>query len=220
MKRAMFAALLGLAGCSGGPDTSNSQAAQVSTYVSILRASRATPSPLPTLTPALIDSLTVPSLEVMVEDSGLTAFLVPLSDRPDGVRIWRSADDAQVVLRGGVLIATRGLGNDPGSAEVGAAVKAVQVQLPVSGPHELFVKTGDNGIDRIALRCESRTLGPKTIEIVQRPFAVVHLQSNCTGAGEVITNDYWVDRRDSAVLQSRQWAGPEIGYVRTRLLRK
>ncbi len=224
MKALAAVSSLLLAACSGGTDSSNSQAAQVSTYVSILRASRTPPPPPPQLTPALINRLTVSSLEVTVESTGQTAFLVPYSDRrdtgPGQLRTWRTADDAQLTLRSGVLVTTRGLGNDLGSSQADAAVKAIQSRSPISGPHKLYVKTGNNGISEIDLLCEMRTVGQGSIEIVQRTFPVLHLQENCTGTRGIITYDYWVDRRDSTVWQSRQWAGHEIGYVRTRLLKK
>ena len=224
LKFALAAFVLFLAGCSGGTETSSSQAAQLRTFYEVFRAQRQDPPPLPTLTPALLDSLTVPSLEVTVEDRDSTAFLIPYSDRrdsrPGALRTRRTGSDSHVVLRGGVLLATRGLGNDLGSTNADAAVRAIQQRSPISGPHTIYYTSGDNQVERVDLLCEMRTVGNETIEIVQRSFNVVHLQENCTGTRGIITYDYWVDRRDSTVWQSRQWAGPDMGYLRTRLLKK
>ncbi|WP_415404734.1 YjbF family lipoprotein [Tateyamaria sp. SN3-11] len=224
LSTALVTSVLFLAGCSGGTDTSSTQASQLRNIYEVFRAQRQDPAPLPTLTPALIDSLTVPSLEVTVENRGTTAFLIPFSDRrdsrPGALRTWRTAGDAMVVLRDGVLVTTRGLGNDLGSTNADSAVQGIQRRVPVSGPHTIYFTNSDNGVDQIDLLCEMRTVGNETIEIVQRQFSVVHLQENCTGTRGIITYDYWVDRRDSTVWQSRQWGGPKLGYIRTRLLKK
>ncbi|WP_299367109.1 YjbF family lipoprotein [uncultured Tateyamaria sp.] len=224
---AIVAATLGLAGCTGGNDQSSSQAAQLRTYVDVIRANRGNrggPAPLPTLTPALISQLTVPSLEVTVENRNTSAFLVPFSERRDSrpglLRTWRTANDAMLVMRGGVLVATRGLGNDLASSNADAAVTGIQRRSPVSGLHTVYYVDGDNQTRSVDLDCEMRTVGNETVEIVQRGFPTVHLQENCTGTRGIITYDYWVDRRDGVVVQSRQWGGPELGYIRTRRIKK
>lgn len=224
IKSMLAATAMFLAACSGGTEQSISQAAQIGTAIKVLRSQRVPQAPVPELTPAVLDQLTVSTLEVTLENTGQTAFLTPFSDRrdagPGALRTWRTADQVQLTLRDGVLVTTRGLGNDLGSSLADAAVSAVQTRRPVSGPHTLFVKTGDNGISTVELRCAMRTLGNMAIDIVQRAFDVVHLQATCTGAHDTITFDYWVDVRDSTVWRSRQWAGPETGYIRTRLLKK
>ncbi|MEP1962509.1 YjbF family lipoprotein [Tateyamaria sp.] len=229
MMRAFTSALAGcvlfLAGCTGGDETSGSQAAQAKAALQSLLASRGEQPALPLeLTPQLIASLTVPSLEIFIENSGAVAYLVPFSDRRDGgpgaLRTWRTADDSQVTLRQGVVVTTRGIGNDLNSSDANAAVKAIRTRSPISGPHTLYLNNGENGISRIDLLCEMRSVGAETIEIVERKFNVLHLQENCTGTKGIITYDYWIDRNDATVRQSRQWIGPEVGYVRTRLLKK
>ncbi len=50
---------------------------------------------------------------------------------------------------------------------------------------------------------------------------VLHLltvQQRCSGGGGEVVNDYWVDSRGGLVWKSRQWAGPQIGYIRFRRL--
>jgi len=224
LKALALGATLLIAGCSGGTDTQNSQAAQLRSALDTFRASRQTPPPPPTLTPELLDSLTVASLEVTVENRDVTAFLVPFSDRTDSgpgqLRTWRTGGDSQIVLRDGVIAATRGVGHDIGSVNADVAVRAIQQRRPISGPHTLYVKTGDNEVREIDLQCEMRKVKDENLVIVGRSFPVVHLQENCTGGGGVVAYDYWVDRRDSTVWQTRQWGGPDLGYVRTRLLKK
>ncbi len=219
-----FGAVLALGACSGGSETALSQAGQLKTIYTNFRAATAKAPPLPTLTPALIDSLTVSSLEIVIEERGATAYLVPFSDRndrrPGKLRTWRTADNANLVFRDGILVTTRGLGNDLGSSDASSTVAAIQTRSARSGQRAMFVRNGDNGTDRINLSCTMSNLGPTTLSIVGTQRSVVHLQESCIGSNEQITNDFWVDRRDSTVWQSRQWASPELGYIRTRLLKK
>jgi hypothetical protein len=217
-------ASLFLAACSGGSERSSSQAAQFQTYRDAIREIRAPKPELPALTPALIASLPTAALELVIEDRGATAFLVPYSDRTDrrkgALRTWRSADSAQIVLRDGVLVTTRGLGNDLGSSRVSSVLTSIETLSPVSGPHNLFVKGYDNKSSRIDLECEMQSLGAKTIDIVQTQHSVIHFRENCAGPDGEVTNDYWVSQFDSTVWQSRQWGGPGLGYLRMRLLKK
>jgi hypothetical protein len=81
----------------------------------------------------------------------------------------------------------------------------------------------DKGNDqtRLSLACSLHDLGPAPIEIVEVAHPTRHLQERCEGGGGTVVNDYWVDSRPgrNQVWQSRQWAGPETGYVQIRQLR-
>ena len=72
----------------------------------------------------------------------------------------------------------------------------------------------------LALSCELVDLGPETIEIVERRHATRHLQQRCAGGGGRVVNEYWTDPRAGILWQSRQWAGPHLGYIRLRRLVK
>lgn len=224
--KSLFAfAALGLAGCSGGSDQATTKAAILENMAQALLTQRATRNaPLPTLTPELIDSLSTPSLELVVEEREATAYLIPRYDqtdsRPGTLRTWRTGDNSYVVLREGIMVTTRGVGDDIGSTDANAAVAAVRGARPVSGPQTMYLPSNAGGTTRIDLSCQMQSLGPQRITIVGRGFDVVHLRQNCTGADEPVINDYWVDRRGGTVWQSRQWGGPGMGYVRLRLLKK
>ena len=207
----VFCAVLLLAACAGGRET--------------------TFAPLPQTGGSLgepnkpgVPPRAKPTLEVTLEATGQVALLTVYAERLEAdaatLRIWRTGDGAQVVLRDGVLIATRGLGNDMESADVTAALDAVGSLMPTSGPHTLYVRTGENGIAAIILSCNTRKLGVEAIETGKRASDTVHMQAICTGGPFMITNDYWVDPAESIVRKSRQWAGPELGYMQIRLLRE
>ena len=224
MIRVMICTVLFVAACSGGRETSYDQTQQTRAYINIFRETEDAPPALPALTPDFIAGLTTPTLEAVVERFGQVALLVPYSDRRDSragaLRVWRAVDGTQLIFRDGVLIASRGLGHDLGSTLADVMVRAIQSRMAVSGPHRLYVKTGEHGVTSVSLNCTARVVGTEQIEGVTQSYDAIHVQAICSGDVAGITYDYWVDPVDSTVWQSRQWAGPYLGYIRTRLLKK
>ncbi len=174
----------------------------------------------PPLTRAALQTVTVSAIEVTWERPGSLAYLfldtVRRDDTPGKIIVWRSEDNATLATRNGVVIATRGLGNDLLS---GTFPVQGDSPGPAGGGERVQMISGrDNRALRLVLQCELRDLGPAPVEIVELVHPTRHLQERCTGPGGEIVNDYWFDDRAGIVWQSRQWAGPGIGYLRIRRL--
>ena len=218
------AALSMLVACSGGSESSSTQASLIKSTIEDMRAALKPKQPLPALTPQFIASWPTAMLELVVEDRGNTAYLVPYSDRTDrrkgAIRTWVTGGNEHLILRNGLLIGTRGMGDDVGSARVLSVLDSVETLTPVSGPHNLFVKDYDNQARRIDLECVMESRGETTIDIVQTQHVVVHLRQICKARDLSVTNDYWVSTTDRTIWQSRQWGGPKMGYLHMRLLKK
>jgi len=175
------------------------------------------------VTRATLDQLASGALEVTLEARGLTAILIPSALRTDGgpgdVAVWATVDASHVILRDGVLYATRGLGRDLASSDVSAAVRAVNIRGATTGAREMQIRNDNFGADTLRFRCAIRVVGDTTVDIVERRFAVRHLRERCENDAGFFENDYFVDSaRD--VVQSRQWAGPELGFLTLRVLKK
>jgi len=219
-----------LAGCTGG-DTVPSLELQVINAGRAALAEKVAPKTTrPPLTRAALDTLEGAFLEVTLERRDQLAYLHVNAIRRDGgpgqITVWRTDDNITLAVRNGVLIATRGLGGDILSS-------TVQVAGNVPGPSRggekiLDIRSLDNKVQRLALACDLVDLGAETIVIVERHHPTRHLRETCTGGvagaesgsstpGKVV-NDYWVDPQKGIVVQSRQWAGPIIGYLRLRRL--
>ncbi|MEM8577905.1 MAG: YjbF family lipoprotein [Pseudomonadota bacterium] len=223
-------ALLGaltLAACSGGNTASTSNilnaGAELRDTVRANRASRQQPAVQPAITRAGIEAATIPALEVTLEARDQTAILLPSAfrtdDGPGDVAVWQTVDDIHIVLREGVLIATRGLGRDVTSADVLAAVSTLKSRSSGGGAREMRIRNDDFGADTLRFSCVIEVVGDTAVEIVERRFPARHLREKCSNSAGTFVNDYWVDpARD--VIQSRQWAGPHLGFIRTRVLKK
>lgn len=224
----LAAALLALAGCSGGHDAAPMQlelakAVRGKAGQIVGKARGAGEAARPPLTRALLDTVDQPVLEITVERRDDWAFLFRTLQRTDDIpgRIeqWSTEDSSvTLTLRNDVLIATRGLGGDLLSS-------AVQVAEARSGPasggvQRQMIRTLDYREAALELACDLVDLGPETIEIVERRHPTRHLQQRCAGGGGRVVNDYWVDPRADVVWKSRQWAGPHVGYLSLRRLVK
>jgi group 4 capsule polysaccharide lipoprotein GfcB/YjbF len=207
--------------CSGGREAPPLQLELIQASQGVIAARTAGASPeRPPLRRADLDALEGSFMEITRERLAQTAYLyvhaVRQDDQPGTVTVWRSEDDATFAMRNGVLIATRGLGGDILSSSV--QVAQGRPGPSASGAHVQMIRGGDVDRQRLAMACELRDLGAAMVEIVEIRYATRHLRQHCTGAGGEITNDYWVDAAAGLVWQSRQWAGPHIGYLRFRRL--
>lgn len=221
----LLAAALVLGACSRGSEDEQTNVQLVGTLRDVLRenreARRNPPQP-PQLTRVLLDQQTVGLLEVSLESRALTAILIPAAERTDGgpgeVAVWATLDNAQVILRDGVIYGTRGLGRDLASSDVTTAVRAVNQRRATTGAREMQIRNDNFGADTLRFRCAITVIGDTSIEIVERRFAVRHLRERCENDAGFFENDYYVDSA-RRVIQSRQWAGPGLGFMTLRLLK-
>ncbi|MFC4217520.1 YjbF family lipoprotein [Pseudophaeobacter arcticus] len=212
-----------LAGCSRGPDEA-SGAIELGRAIRALVAERRAGDPAPLqINRAFIEQFQQPHLEIHVEKPGLTGYLglvlTRQDDLPGEITTWSAADNSALSFRNGMLIATRGLGGNLISA-------SVPVQNGIAGPahggqRRYYLRSGNNQERAVTLACEITDLGPEPLEIYARFYNTRHLQEHCEGPVQsgrrtVVLNDYWVDSQNQKVWKSRQWAGPEIGYLRIR----
>ena len=219
----LLLALMALSACSTGPaeTTADVELAKV-IGARISQWRKPKPEPL-VVTRALLEQLDQPHIEVLVEREDLTGYmglhLTRRDDLPGEITIWRSSDNATLAFRNGMLMTSRGLGDDLLSAEVPAV--ADQPGPARGGGRSYSLRGGDNQAFQLNMVCSVTDLGPETIEIVELRYTTRHLQEHCEGgegigAKGVVVNDYWIDSRTAKLWQSRQWAGPGIGYLRIR----
>lgn len=226
-----------LSACSRGGDQAPLQlevVQAVSEQIKTRRAARQAPTERPPLTRAGLNEIRDPFIEVTLEDSGIFAYLAQLErrqdDHPGTVVIWRSEDNVTLSLRQGVLVASRGLGNDILSASAQDPTQA----SPDTYARRYDIRGLDNGRWRLSMACRRDDLGPDPITIVERRYPTRLIRESCQPARSVqtgpqsdrqsgqhsgeIVNHYWVDSRTGRIWQSRQWAGPAAGYLRIRQL--
>lgn len=179
------------------------------------------------ISPEELAKVNVPLLQVNPEIRGGSDFLQRAATRNDSafgtVAIWESSDKAQVFLRNGVVVGTRGVGGDIIAADAQSTVRALRQRAKnSSGLRNYTVSDGDTTTTKYTFRCEMVNLGAESISVSNRLVSADHLQERCVSSAaenQVLRNDYWVQHSTGLIRKSRQWMGPRVGYFELILLK-
>lgn len=145
-----------------------------------------------------------PLIQVGFESLGRNQILA-LTGQNGTMRTYMTPSEEAVILRNGMLVGTKGLGNDLAVAEPGTEgfIRAGQ-----SGSGTRIMRyLGGDGLERpLQFDCTTGP-GPNTGIMVE----------DCTGHGLTFQNSYAVQGGQIPV--SRQWVGPALGYITVQTLR-
>ncbi|WP_420569048.1 YjbF family lipoprotein [Thalassovita sp.] len=169
------------------------------------------------VTRAQLDQVTSPLIAASLTGPGTFATLAPVGVNGDVVT-WRSADQITLSLKQGVIVATRGLGQDLMAADVegtlrmiaGASEPYTRIQTYLDGEYQTQFR---------AFTCRTEGSAPEQIEIVEQTHQTRRIEESCFSPGTRIANTFWVDA-GGTIWKSRQWIGPGLGYMETDLLVK
>lgn len=166
-------------------------------------------APSPGLTREFLASQPTDFIRMSVIDRDATG-LVPFGGRNGDTVTWMSAEGLSFSFRNGLLVGTRGLGDDLMGADVSGALAS----FSRGGNH---TRTLDfmNGLDQIEQRrfqCATQRIRPDTITIVERTYATTVFEETCVGVSGEFKNTYWRDA-SGVIWQARQWISDGEGYI-------
>jgi hypothetical protein len=124
---------------------------------------------------------------------------------------WQTTGRDGVVLRRGVVLQSRGLGDDLMSARVPSAAQISQGSGTFA--RQYFYLDGADQEIRWDYACTFAASGAETIEIVGLAYATRLVTETCQGAQGVITNQYWFESGGN-LRQSVQWISKGVGYMK------
>ncbi|WP_347311180.1 YjbF family lipoprotein [Defluviimonas sp. SAOS-178_SWC] len=212
-----------LAGC--GSDTSKTEGTSIA--IGVVKGLKqkllpgktapvATPDP-EKLAAAAKSSFSGPIILAQIEKSGLLTVLGEYG-RNGATRTYSTPNQQTLVLRDGLLIATRGLGDDLMSSE-SAAAAALVTRRQSGNVARVYRYLDGEGIERpLPMKC-AITLGPsKSLDFSGSHYDTVQVDETCKSGGVSMTNTYWVTAGGTVAL-SRQWIGPALGHVTIQLVR-
>lgn len=131
--------------------------------------------------------------------------VMAMTGQNGALRTYMTPAEEALILRGGMLVGTRGLGHDLSVAEPGTE-GLIRAGASGSGTRIMRYLSGD-GLERpLQFTC--------TVGAGPAPGVTVE---NCQGHGTSFQNSYMVQGGQIAV--SRQWIGPNLGYVTIQTLR-
>lgn len=223
-RMALFAAsvLVALAGC--GSDTQQTEtgrqaSAELKHMFSALFGKKGTAAPVDPETIAR-EGLAVnkgPMILASLESHGFTQIL-GMTGENGTMRTYFTPDNQAVILRGGMLAGTRGFGFDITSAETEALGALVRGRR--AGSATLVLRTLDGlGIERpLPLQCSTRAGASTSYPFAGITWSGTQMVAHCEGQGYSI-DDTFIVASSGTIVASRQWVGPQVGYLTVQVLR-
>lgn len=144
--------------------------------------------------------------------------VVVLETRRDGIDTWRSVDGGVLMTERGMLRGTRGLENIWLASDILGPLAMVTALK--EGRVERF-HSYLNGEDQAVTRsfiCSVEVRGPRDVNLGERMAKTVLMAETCNGLEDEFLNLYWVENKE--IIQSRQWGGPDVGAVSTRVVER
>ena len=163
-----------------------------------------------------IDSAGIPILFVELA-SGQNGTLTPYPGRGVG-QTWLGADGATITLERGIIMASRGMGDDiMGSSTFIPPWSKINLNTS-NYSREISYLSGNNKITKRSFECKVQKINQKElIKIWGIKFNVAEFEETCIRHGVTITNNYYVDDKE-IVRKSSQYHGETIGHITTERL--
>ena len=222
MMAALAAAGLVLAGCSNDPTKQGPSVAQLALQSLKGRGEKpkeVTPQQSAALVPVALNRIRGSALMALFRDNTQLAALGEQETRGPW-RTYTTTEKQTLTLYRGLVAETRGLNYDLMSSEVGASAALVTARR--GGEASRTMRWLDGEGHEVATRFACRISRDK-VEPLQTVTAgtvsAVRMVEICRGGGQTFTNIYQVGG-GGTVWNSRQWIGPENGYIALQLLRR
>lgn len=162
----------------------------------------------------------------IIEQSGQELILVSVPSRDAAASLiragqngdkvtWISPDGIGLTFRNGILIATRGFGDDLMAADVSDLNRGLSAGRLTVRVHDYL--DGEDQIVRRTFQCDLAGGGADTIEIIERSYRTRIIEERCRTRGGSFTNRYWIDGT-GRIVQSVQFVSAPVGFVVTQRL--
>ena len=134
-------------------------------------------------------------------------------------RTWATNDRQSLTFFRGILTATRGIGGDLMSSEVGAVAPLIIGRRAGTGQRTYRYLDGENKERPLQLSCTVQPAGPATATLASgQSFAATRVDEVCQAGSLTVRNIYFVTA-SGFIPQSRQWQGPGNGDIAIQILR-
>ena len=219
LSAALLAGALALAGCSGGQgDGALDESAQFAGLDRIFGGERAATEAPPPLVIVAAPGAAQGRLRAELPTRNAQAIL-RFDGRNDTVTTWRTQDAVSLGLADpGVLIATRGLGEDLHIADAAQTIAALADGRGGSARRTHVTVGADQQARGTGIDCTLATAGRETLTLGERQRPALRIEERCDGPQGSFTNIYWRDPTRPVIWQSVQWIGPEVGSIRLQFL--
>lgn len=155
---------------------------------------------------------------IAILESRNVVAIMGVAETNHGYETWEAADRRSLVLKGGMLTASRGLGDDLMSSRSDASIAMIRSRQEGHTTRSYNFLTGMGQISSFDVQCEiikgsKDHVAAGEIDVDTLTFAEI-----CGEEPQKIQNLYWVDAKGN-IVKSRQWLSSEVGYVLFQHLR-
>ncbi|HDZ82683.1 MAG TPA: hypothetical protein ENH56_15795, partial [Roseobacter sp.] len=139
-----------------------------------------------------------------------------MESRINDVETWLSSDLTGLMLENGMLQGTRGLGSELIASELFEPMELIlsgrsgysdRLHSYLNGNVEIVTRT---------YRCLVVVKGNAIIPLEIGNVSTRVMTEDCKSLDQSFQNTYWVSTNSGAIVQARQWAGDELGYLKTQ----
>lgn len=117
------------------------------------------------------------------------------------VTTWASPAYQSIAVRQGVVLATRGFGDDLMSS-TGPSVAQIAIGQGATQRQYFYIDGADQGVQR-SFTCKLTSAGPQSTVILSRTYATRKVVETCSGPSGAFQNEFWFDNGTN-LRQSRQ----------------
>jgi hypothetical protein len=137
-----------------------------------------------------------------------------------GEETWISPDHLSLGMKEGMIIATRGFGNDMYAADVSGTLQALKTgQTATITEHFITPLNNSSLVERLAFRCRITRQARTPVPLSESYTADTDLFYETCRNGQIdFQNLFWVERGSKKIVQSRQWISEETGELALRLV--
>ncbi|MFV0408943.1 MAG: YjbF family lipoprotein [Paracoccus sp. (in: a-proteobacteria)] len=158
-----------------------------------------------------------PLILVGLENTGTVQVMAMVGDNT-GMRTYMTPNEQALIIRGGMLVGTRGLGHDLSTAETEGTAVLIRARRAGEGKRTMRYLDGE-GIERpLPMTCSVAIGGGKNFSFAGSSWTATQVTESCKGGGAEIQNSYLVTA-SGQIPVSRQWIGPNLDYVSIQTVR-
>ena len=150
--------------------------------------------------------VTVPALRAQ-------GYAVP-SARIGSVTTWRTADNATFSFDRGVIVSTRGLGDDLMGADIDQSIAASTGGAGGWAPRINGYMNGEYQSYFMTFQCRRSGSQSDSVVLGDRSVSATRFTETCVNDEREIENTYWRNG-NGVMVKSRQWVSPSVGYMET-----
>lgn len=183
--------------------------------VVLAACNRAAPDVRSQITRAQLDQVTQPLMLAELKQLGTAAGVTPSASNGDVVT-WQTGDRVSLSFRDGVIVGSRGLGQDLISADVGNTLAALRGGARGYYPKFHSYLDGEHQVQFRSFQCQITARAAETIVIFERRHDTTRIEETCHSPGLKVVNRFW--QGGGITWKSQQWVSPFVGYLLTERL--